>query len=76
MDSADTVDLADFVAILIPYIVVVIITGIPALRIFGRLGLSRAWALLAIIPLGNILVIWIIAYKCWPVEELTKAQRP
>ena len=73
MNSADTVGLVDFVAMLIPYFVVVVLTIIPAIRILRRVGLSRAWALLAIIPPGGVLIFWIVAFKSWPLMEKSDA---
>ncbi len=76
MDSADTVGWADIIAMLIPYLIVVVLTIIPAIVILRRVGLSRAWALLAIIPPGGVLIFWIVAFRRWPLVEKGIAQRP
>lgn len=76
MESADTVGLADFIGLLTPYFIVVVLTIIPAIRILRRVGLSHAWALLAIIPPGGVLIFWIVAFRNWPLAEGGNAQKP
>ena len=73
MDSTDNVGLVDFAGLLFPYFIVVVLTVIPALIILKRVGLSRAWALLAIIPPGGVLIFWIVAFKSWPLIEKSDA---
>ena len=60
---SEYVGLADFIGLLTPYFIVVLLTIIPAIRILRSVGLSRAWALLAIIPPGSVLIFWIVAFK-------------
>jgi hypothetical protein len=41
----------------------------PATRLKGdqrRIGLSPWWSLFSIVPLGTIVMLWIIAYRRWP----------
>lgn len=38
----------------------------PIARILRRLGLAGWWALLAIVPLVNLLALWIFAFARWP----------
>ena len=38
----------------------------PIGRILGRIGLSPFWAILAVIPLANVVALWILAYIDWP----------
>jgi len=49
------------------YAAVLILTFIPAWRIFRRTGLSAWWSLLLLAPPpGVILILWIIAFRKWP----------
>jgi hypothetical protein len=43
----------------------------PCWRIAKRAGFSGAWALLAIVPLVNIVILWVFAYVKWPTERST-----
>jgi hypothetical protein len=43
----------------------------PVARILSRLGMSRWWSALAIIPLLNLVGLWILAFVPWPNERST-----
>jgi hypothetical protein len=53
----------------VPYVLVVLLTGIPTWKLLVRVGLSPAWAVLCLIPAGFIIVLWLIAYRRWPLLE-------
>ena len=38
----------------------------PVARILGRAGLSGWWSILALIPVVNLLALWIFAFVDWP----------
>jgi uncharacterized membrane protein YhaH (DUF805 family) len=43
---------------------------VPIWKIVSKAGFSGAWALLALIPLINIIMLWVFAFVRWPnVEE-------
>ena len=48
--------------------VILVVLGYPVARILGRLGFSRWWVLLALLPYANLVGLWIIAVVKWPVE--------
>ncbi len=48
---------------LIIYAVVVII---PIAKILGRIGFNQWWAAVAVIPLVNLVFLWIFAFIDWP----------
>ena len=59
-------------------IVIVIILAILAIpvwlwgRIASKAGFPRPWGLIALVPLVNIIVLWIFAFARWPsVDGLT-----
>lgn len=55
---------------LLPFAFWVVLTVIPAVRLFGRLGKSRWFAALAILPLlGVVILLWIAAYSDWPIAR-------
>lgn len=42
---------------------------VPAWRIVGKAGFPGAFALLAVIPLVNVVMLWVFAFVKWPVER-------
>jgi hypothetical protein len=42
---------------------------VPAWRIVTKAGYSGALSLLLLIPLLNIVFIWIFAFVKWPIEK-------
>ncbi|GHB27990.1 hypothetical protein GCM10007094_15550 [Pseudovibrio japonicus] len=53
-------------AVMILWIIIVVI---PVSKILHRIGFSRIWAILAFIPLINLVFLWILAYIEWPVDD-------
>ena len=49
--------------------VLCVISLIPAARILRRAGLNVGWAIFLVIPLVNIMAIWVLAYVRWPAVE-------
>jgi hypothetical protein len=48
------------------YFVLVAATMVPSWRILRRIGLSPWWSLCSFVPIGTIVMLWIIAYRRWP----------
>lgn len=42
---------------------------IPLYRICGRVGLSRAWAFVALFPPLGMVLLWVIAFVRWERSE-------
>ncbi len=57
-----------FLIQLLPLTILMLFVAIPMARILRRMGYSRAWALLWLIPLVNIVALWILAFSKWPRE--------
>ena len=38
----------------------------PSVRILHKAGYSGWWLLIAFIPLGNVIMLWVFAYADWP----------
>jgi len=47
-------------------IVYVLVICIPVARILSRVGYSGWWALLAVVPPVNVIMLWVFAYADWP----------
>jgi uncharacterized membrane protein YhaH (DUF805 family) len=41
----------------------------PYFRIFQRTGHSGWWAILIVVPLVNIIMLWVFAYIRWPALD-------
>jgi membrane protein DedA with SNARE-associated domain len=45
---------------------------IPLWRIISKAGYSGAWALVSLIPVVNLIALWIFAFAKWPNERLRR----
>lgn len=50
----------------IVYLVMAAVLLYPIGRILTRIGLSPFWAVLALVPLLNLLGLWVLAFADWP----------
>ncbi len=60
-----------YISILVGFLVVGLI--LPWIRIFRRVGLSPGLGLLMFIPVVNLVVFLIFAYREWPIERENRA---
>ncbi|MBP7000649.1 hypothetical protein [Amaricoccus sp.] len=66
MEATTTVT-TDYGAIgLVPVLVILALAVIPYWKIWRRTGHSGAWSLLMIIPVANLISLWVLAFKDWP----------
>lgn len=54
---------------LIPFLIIVALVVIPFWKIWARTGHSGAWALLMLVPIANIISVWVLAFKKWPTVD-------
>ena len=47
-------------------VVILFLVCFPVARILRRLGFSGWWALVWIVPLVNLIALWVFAYRPWP----------
>jgi hypothetical protein len=48
-------------------LILIILTAIPSVALLKRLGLSRWWAVISIVPiLGTIAILWFVTFRRWP----------
>ena len=66
--------LPELLIILVIGVIVTVTTLIPYWKIFGKAGFSPWLALLMIVPLANVIVLWIFAFSPWTVAA--PAARP
>ncbi len=52
--------------------IIIVVVMIPVL-VFGpvvkKAGFSRWWSLILILPLINLIMVWVFAFMKWPAEE-------
>jgi len=53
----------------VPLILLLILVVVPCWKIWTRTGNSGAWSLLMVLPIINIVSLWVLAYKRWPALE-------
>lgn len=54
---------------LFPYVINLILFAIPAWffsRAISKAGFSGWWALLGVVPLVNLVALWVFAFSKWP----------
>ena len=56
------------------FILLVIVTWLAA-RIASRAGYPGWWALSQLIPVVNVVLMWLFAFAKWPVEEKAAGKR-
>ena len=50
-------------------LIVLLVVGIPVRQILLRTGFSQWWTLLVLVPLVNLVALWIFAFSCWPRQS-------
>ena len=50
-------------------IVVAVLTVIPMLKLLPHFGINKWWALACIIPLGVLVLLWVMAMKLQELEK-------
>ena len=54
---------------LIPILVILALAVIPYWKIWSRTGHSGLWSILMIIPVANLISLWVLAFKNWPTVD-------
>lgn len=68
--TTTTVDSYGFETIgLVPLLIILALAVIPYWKIWSRTGHSGAWALLMLVPLANLISLWVLAFKKWPAID-------
>lgn len=52
-----------------------VVTVWPIARICARIGLSPWLGLFALVPLGSVVLVWVLAYVPWPIDAATRVRR-
>lgn len=54
------------IIIVVSVLIYFLILGIPIMKILNKAGYSRAWILILIVPLVNLVMLWVFAFARWP----------
>lgn len=74
METTDAPGMAMGFWDVVPILIIVALAVIPYWKLWQRTGHAGAWGLLMLIPLVNIVSLWVLAFKRWPV--LGEDRRP
>ena len=58
-----------WIIIAVIVLIALLVYFIPIVRIVQRTGHSGWWVLLALIPVGNIIGLWLLGFGRWPALE-------
>jgi hypothetical protein len=50
-------------------VLLIVLVGVPIARVIHRSGHSRWWAIIAFLPLLNLIGLWVFAFVRWPSTE-------
>lgn len=50
-------------------LVYILLLVVPVAKILGRMGFSQLWAIVALIPLVNLILLWVLAFVEWPRDR-------
>jgi hypothetical protein len=53
---------------LLMFVVWIAVVTIPVWRIVKRAGFPGFWSLLVVVPLVNLIALWIFSFSRWPAE--------
>lgn len=54
---------------IIPLLIMLALAVIPFWKIWQRTGHSGAWSLLMLVPVANLISLWVLAFKKWPAVD-------
>jgi len=60
---------SELILILVVLVLFSVLYIFPIWRILKRVGYNPAWSLLAIVPFGKIIGLYIFAFSRWPLED-------
>jgi len=61
--------IGELILILFMVVFFSLIYVIPAWRILKKAGYNPAWSLLVMVPLANIIGLYVFAFTRWPIED-------
>ena len=68
MTSETTSAAMQFVPLLLTAVILLAMV-LPIARILRRAGYRRIWCIIVIVPLVNLVALWVFAYARWPTLD-------
>jgi hypothetical protein len=53
----------------VPILIILALVVIPYWKLWQRTGHAGAWGLLMLLPIVNIVSLWVLAFKRWPALD-------
>ena len=66
METTTTTTVEGYSFGIIPILIILVLAVIPYWKIWSRTGHSGAWSLLMLVPIANLISLWVLAFKDWP----------
>ena len=51
------------------WIIMIAVMVIPVAKILGRIGFSQWWAAVVVVPMVNLIFLWVLAFIDWPRDK-------
>lgn len=69
METTTTTAVEGYSFGIVPILIILVLAVIPYWKIWARTGHSGAWSLLMLVPLANLISLWVLAFKKWPAVD-------
>lgn len=57
---------------ILSWLISAVLLGVPLYKLLPRAGMNPMLAILALVPLGGIVMLWIVAFRAWPGDNLSE----
>jgi hypothetical protein len=65
-------DVMPMISVAVFLLVILVFFMVPLIRIVTKAGFSGWWVLLYLVPLLNIVMLWVFAFSRWPALKTSK----
>ncbi len=55
-------------------VIVLLANLVPVAKILSRTGHNAGWCVFVFIPLINLILLWVFAFKTWPIDNKPMTQ--
>ena len=57
---------------LVSWLLGAVLLGVPLWKLLPRAGMNPYLSLLALVPIAGIVVLWILAFRQWPGDDMAE----
>jgi predicted PurR-regulated permease PerM len=58
------------------FVIILAVLLVPVARVLRRVGFSRWWCIVTVIPLFGLIGLWVFAFVPWPAVDGPQGNRP